>query len=318
MPGTVFPRHDFDAGAVAEQLRNACKGFGTDEETILRILGNHTLKQRLEVASAFKVAYGKDLIDDLKSELGGNFEDLCVALLTPLRVYDARQIHDAVSGAGTDESVLCEIMCTRTNDEIKEIKQKYKAEFDAELEEALQGDTSGYFGRLMTSLCVGGRESDDWDSSDDDKAAEAAQKFFDAGEGAWGTEEADLNAVLCLTSPGQLRKTMEKYEELAGRSMEEAIRSECSGSLKEGYLAILESCRSKPRYFARRMNDCMAGLGTDDSDLIRIIVTRSEIDMKDIMEAYEEMYGKTLPDALESECSGDYKRLLLSIVNPYD
>ena len=39
----------------------------------------------------------QDLIDDLKSELGGNFEDLCVAMLTPPRVYDARQIHEAVS-----------------------------------------------------------------------------------------------------------------------------------------------------------------------------------------------------------------------------
>ena len=39
----------------------------------------------------------QDLIDDLKSELGGNFEDLCVAMLAPPRVYDARQIHDALS-----------------------------------------------------------------------------------------------------------------------------------------------------------------------------------------------------------------------------
>jgi hypothetical protein len=31
----------------------------------------------------------------------------------------------------------------------------------------------------MTSLCVGGRQSDDWDGADEDKAAEDAQKFFD-------------------------------------------------------------------------------------------------------------------------------------------
>ena len=55
-------------------------------------------------------------------------------------------------------------------------------EFEAELEEDLQGDTSGYFGRLMVSLCAAGRESDDWYGDvDEDKAAEDAQKFYDVG-----------------------------------------------------------------------------------------------------------------------------------------
>ena len=70
---------------------------GTNEAEIINVLGNHCLEQRMEIAQAYKVAYGKDLIDDLKSELGGNFEDLCVALLLPLRVYDAKQLHEAIS-----------------------------------------------------------------------------------------------------------------------------------------------------------------------------------------------------------------------------
>ena len=66
-----------------------------------------------------------------------------------------------------------------------------------------------------------------------------------AGQAVWGTEEAEMNAILCLTSPGQLRKTIEKYEELTGgTTMEEAIRSECSGALQEGYLAIGQFCLS--------------------------------------------------------------------------
>ena len=52
----------------------------------------------------------QDLIDDLKSELGGNFEDLCVAMLTPPRVYDARQIHEAVSVRWTSSSSLAVVV----------------------------------------------------------------------------------------------------------------------------------------------------------------------------------------------------------------
>nr|KAG5697413.1 hypothetical protein BaRGS_008839 [Batillaria attramentaria] len=314
--GTIYPNEDFDAGSVAEKLRDALSGIGTDEEAVLQILGNHTTDQRLEIAQAFKTAYGKDLIDDLKSELSGDFEDLCIALLTPPRVYDARQIHEAISGAGTDETTLVEIMVTRSNDEINQIKEEYQKEFENDLESDLQGDTSGYFGRLMVSLCCAGRESDEWQWADEDKAAEDAQKFYEAGEAKWGTEEAELNAILCLTSPGQLRKTIEKFEELTGGTMEESIRSECSGALQEGYLAIVESVKSKPRYFARRLHECMSGLGTSDTDLIRIIVSRSEIDLEEIKEEFETMYERPLTEAIESECGGDYKRLLLAIINP--
>ena len=32
---------------------------GTDEAVILNVLGNHSNEQRIEIADAFKVAYGK-------------------------------------------------------------------------------------------------------------------------------------------------------------------------------------------------------------------------------------------------------------------
>ena len=58
----------------------------------------------------------------------------------------------------------------------------------------------------------------------------------------------------------------------------------------------------------------MKGLGTADTTLIRIIVTRAEIDMHYIKAEYRKKYGKTLNDAIHSETSGHYRTFLLSLL----
>lgn len=56
-------------------------------------------------------------------------------------------------GAGTQENVLIEILCTRTNQEIQEIVKCYKNEFGRDIEHDIRADTSGHFERLLVSMC---------------------------------------------------------------------------------------------------------------------------------------------------------------------
>ena len=56
-------------------------------------------------------------------------------------------------GAGTQENVLIEILCTRTNQEIRDIVYCYKTEFGRDIEQDIRSDTSGHFERLLVSMC---------------------------------------------------------------------------------------------------------------------------------------------------------------------
>lgn len=121
------------------------KGLGCNNSKVISILCQRTNWQRQEISKAFKVMYGKDLIKELKGELHGDFEDLILALMDAPAIYDAKQLHRAMEGLGTKESVLIEIMTSRTNAQIQQVRDAYKMLFKKDLERDLIGETSGHF-----------------------------------------------------------------------------------------------------------------------------------------------------------------------------
>ncbi|XP_072016612.1 annexin A13-like isoform X2 [Amphiura filiformis] len=316
LAGTMLAWEDFDAEADADALRKAMRGIGTDEDEIIEILANRNNEQRQEIKEKFTQCFGKDLVDELKSELRGNFEQAVEALLDAPPVYDAKCLRRAMAGAGTDENVIIEIMCTRMNEEIEAIKEAYSAEFDRDLSEDLESETSGDFKYLLVSIAACGR--DESDEVDEDKAQEDAQELFDAGEDRWGTDESTFNRILVTRNFNQLRATFAAYEGVAGCSIEDSINDETSGNLQTGYLAIVNRAKHSANYFAERLHDSMAGGGTDDDTLIRVIVSRSEIDLLRIKAAFFVKYEKGLASWVEEDTSGDYKKILLGLIKGDD
>lgn len=309
---TVYDKPNFNANSDAEALRKAMKGFGTDEDAIIEIVTKRGVNQRLEIIDAYKTLYGKDLLKDLKSELSGKFEDLILALMTSLPNFYAKELHDALSGVGTDEEAVMEILCTLSNYGIKTVAYCYQQMYNTTLEKDLKSDTSGHFKRLCISLAMGNRSEDQ--IVDAASAKQDAEALYKAGVSKWGTDESVFNSILVSRSYMHLRRVFQEYESLAGEDIETSIEKEFSGDICKALKTIVKCVKNKPNFFAERLYKSMKGLGTNDKTLIRIIVCRSEIDLGDVKVAFEQQYGKTLEEWIKDDTSGDYKKALLNLI----
>ncbi|XP_072409993.1 annexin A4-like isoform X1 [Chiloscyllium punctatum] len=309
--GTVREFPGFNSQEDAAKLRKAMKGLGTDEDAIIEVLARRTIAQRQQIKADFKTAYGRDLISDLKSEISGNFEQVVLGLMMTPVLYDVHELKKAIKGAGTDEGCLIEILASRSNAEIRQIVTAYKKEYGKSLEDDICGDTSAMFQRVLVSLATGNR--DEGNAVDEQRAKQDAQVLYEAGEKQWGTDEVAFLSVLCVRNPVHLRRVFEEYKTIANKDIESSIKGEMSGSLESALLAVVKNMRNRPAYFAERLHKSMKGMGTDDNTLIRVMVSRCEVDMLDIKDEFHRMYGKSLYSFIKGDCSGDYKKILLEL-----
>ncbi|XP_073505916.1 annexin A6 isoform X1 [Phyllobates terribilis] len=309
--GSVKDYPDFDASQDAEALYKAMKGFGSDKPAILDLITARSNQQRIQIIQAYKSLYGKDLVEDLKYELTGKFERLIVGLMRPPAYFDAKEIKDALAGAGTDEKCLVEILASRDNQQIHALVEAYKDAYGRDLESDVVTDTSGHFKKMLIVLLQGTREEDDIVS--DELVAQDAKDLFEAGEAKWGTDEAQFIYILGSRSRTHLQLVFDEYEKIAGKRIEESIKGELSGDFEKLMLAIVKCIRSIRDYFATRLYKSMKGLGTADNTLIRIMVSRSEIDMMDIRESFRTQYEKSLYSMIKNDTSGEYKKALLNL-----
>ncbi|XP_021693127.1 annexin B10 isoform X2 [Aedes aegypti] len=288
------------------------KGFGTDEQAIIDVLCARSNCQRQQISAKYSEELGRDLLQDLKSELSGNLENVVLGLMLPPLNYQCHHLFKAMDGFGTNERTLIEVICSQSSEQLQQIAKLYEELYNRPLVEHVCSETSGDLRRLLTLLLTTARDPPS--KVDRDLAEQQAKQIFEAGEANWGTEESTFSKILTRSSFEQLELLFDEYKKLTQRAIEQALNAELSGKFYEALSAIVEYVRSPPRFFAKRLYEAMRGLGTDDSTLIRIIVSRSEVDLQNIKEEFERMYSKTLENAVKSETSGDYGRILCALI----
>ncbi|KAL3318734.1 hypothetical protein Ciccas_002613 [Cichlidogyrus casuarinus] len=331
---TVTPTNGFSPNSDAERLFKSFRYLGTDEDEIVAILGSRTSYERMQIAESFKTMFSKDLASELESELSLDFRRLCTMMMrSPWRIM-AEGLHDAIHRTlGTREKDLIHFLISCSNDEIKHVKSAYedllkeKGVDGKSLKDDISGDTFGYFEETL-ELMLDGRQDEPTDHQlkrlkdngigsivNEELAQLDVKELYECGEGSeqLGTKDKRFLRVIVNRTIWQSKLNFDLYMKEHGKNIIDVIDSETSGDFCRGIKWIAQYTLDRPKYFAKLLHDTMAGPGTKDHQLMRLVILRSEIDMDDIKVAYETEFGETLEKAIKSDTSGDYKHLLLAL-----
>ncbi|XVF53749.1 hypothetical protein PTKIN_Ptkin05aG0123900 [Pterospermum kingtungense] len=307
-PVPTNPRDD------AIQLYRAFKGLGCDTAAVVNILAHRDATQRSFIQHEYRAMYSEELVKRLASELSGKLERAVLLWMLDPAERDATVIRQSFLADVTDLGGATEVICSRTPSQIQLIKQIYHSKFGVLLEEDIEGATAGDHMKLLLAYVRTFRY--EGLEVDREMALKDAKTLFKAGEKKLGTDEKTFIRIFSERSRAQLAAISSAYHDIYGGSLKKAVKSETSGQFEHGLLTILKCSENPAKYFAKVLHKAMKGLGTNDTTLIRVIVTRTEIDMQYIKAEYLRKYKKALNDAVHSETSSHYRTFLLSLLGP--
>ncbi|KAM3175731.1 hypothetical protein ACTXT7_007936 [Hymenolepis weldensis] len=288
----------------------------------------------------------QNLERDLEQGLSGNFENVVRSTLKDVPEMKAIALRKAMKGLGTTEQVLIQILSVASNNEIQQIKEAYMRVFECDLETDMANETSEDFQSIMLLLLKAERNEDP--IVDQARVINDAFMIYKYGKRIYATEEGVLTKILTSRSFAHIKLLTNYYKQKYGKTLSKIIYDETSGDHCQTLLSIVKPIANPSLAFKKALEapdlgiwcrlddnliiyyvgyaedpatlyaswiyDSLKVMGTNDDDLIRLILSRAEIDLQNIKEAYHKMAEKTLIEDIEVETSGDFKNMLIALV----
>jgi len=294
----------FNAGNDADVIHKAIKGLGTDEKTIIKIVGHRTKEQLRHIAHEYHSRHKNDLVKDIKGDTSGNFEEVLVMRFSSPDECRKWLLKKATKGAGTAEKYLIDVFAPATNEEILGLYQ-----YDPQvITDVLNDVSSGNFSKVLREVLKGKRDN----HVDEGQAEKDAERLYKAGEGKLGTDEDVFNDIFSHHGPNYLAKVDHYYSHKHKHTLETAVKKETSGNYEDLLVGLL---KPKYVYYADRLFTSMKGLGTDEHALNHIMGILDLHELKEVAKIFHQRHNKSLADFVKGDTSGDYRELLLALLD---
>jgi len=310
MASSVKAVREFDADDVARRLREAMKVMGTDEEALIVNMAPLGAKKLKRVAASYARMFTRDLEKDLKDETSNDLEHGLVGLLRSPAEFAAWEVEEAVSKVNVDENTVIDILCTQTDEELKATDAAYRDMYNKPmLGRVLDRLGRNNLGLLMEQLLQRVLMDDHRKTPDASELEMDVVDLYEAGEG----QKVCANEVafvrrLTQYSKDYIERISARYTEKYGKPLFRAVEKEFSGDTRRALIAL-----SMPphEYWVRVVRNSTKRY---EDVLVRGIIGTRETCLPAVVQCYVATYEQTLTDALRHDLSGDFRHLMLLVL----
>jgi len=136
--------------------------------------------------------------------------------------------------------------------------------------------------------------------------------LYKMGEGKFGTDESGLFKLLCARPSEHLKRVNLAYSDRHDVTLFKVMETEFSGYTQDAALFLLGMKLKPYATVAKLIKTACKGIGTNEM-LLSATLIRYQIWLKEVMTAYQELYGQSLKELLKKEIGGDFRRLLTEL-----
>ncbi|OIT07502.1 PREDICTED: annexin D4-like [Nicotiana attenuata] len=304
-------------------LTKAFSGLGVDENLFISTLGKWNRHQR-EIYRVSTPGFFKEderqfqrwddhHILQLRQEFLRLKDAVVIYTMHPWE-RDGRLFKEALLLKVPQLNVLIETACTRSSEELLGARRAYHSLFDHSIEEDIAHRIQNPERKLLVALVTSHRY--EGPRVNDDLAKSEAKVFVNALKDAKKNlvEDDEIMRILSHRSKLHLKALYNHYKEMTGNYLDEDLDGELT-------LKQVVQCLCLPQTYFSNILIASLRLDVDESakdSATRVIVTRADVDMKQIKEEFHSKYGTTLPAKIEEVANGSYKDFLLTIISKSD
>jgi hypothetical protein len=304
------------------QFHEALSGKDLNEQSIENltdILCVTTNEERQLIRSYFKKSYNHPIQNDIKERFTGDLsllQEIMINMFDTPYEYDARELRKALSDSlGDEDDTIIEIFSSRPKDHLNTVDLAYSKFYDTSLKDELKSQLPKLFAEFLLLLMDSDRPDEQTLSGDE--AYEIAQEIIKNGTKVYASDAELFKKVFVEKSRIDLILVSRAYYELTEKCLYEAFEEEnvvaksiFNDEEEEKKVrnkniklikALIFTVITPAEFFAKKLITALKEFTTDINTLIRILITRREIDMDAINEYYTKETNSDLKNDVENE-----------------